>query len=685
MNSAVAIIQARMGSSRLPGKTLADLAGKPLLERVIDQVGAANSIKEVIVVTSRLAEDDDIELLCESIGVRCYRGDGFNVLSRYAECLPLFSQSAIVRITADCPLHSPDTIDEVVEAFRTYDCDYVSNTNPYTRPDGQDVEVFSRDLLIKCADKASTEIELEHVTPWMRFSEGVKRSSYYHETSEFAKSHWSVDYKSDLDFVRRVWFELLKNKKEYYTFLEISEAIKRKGINMSNVIVNEGYYKSIYTSASDVKSKSLELSKSKEWLYRSDKVIPGGAQTYSKSWRHHIKGVTPIFLSSGKGSKVWDVDGNSYIDFIQGLLPNILGYADDRVNKAVLEQIKHGHCFSLPTPIEVELAEKLVSIIPCAEKVRFGKNGSDATTGAVRVARAYTGRERVATCGYHGWHDWYIGTTSRNIGVPSSTRELTSTFDYNSIDSLKHVLEKHSNEYAAVIMEPFNFVSPYDGYLEQVLELTHKHGALLIFDEICSGFHFGLGGAQKLFDVIPDLATFGKALGNGWPISCITGKSEIMDVFDDAFFSFTFGGDSSSIAAALKVISILENEDDYARMGSAGVKIRDGLKVFAKESGFGDNFIIKGHEHWMTFDFIDDSGKTDRILKTLWLQEVTRRGCLVLTTFNISSSLSDANVHDALTAFAGAFKYLSVCVKENLPLEECIDGEIPIPAFRARS
>ena len=231
-----------------------------------------------------------------------------------------------------------------------------------------------------------------------------------------------------------------------------------------------------------------------------------------------------MFLAKGKGCRVWDVDGNEYVDYIQGLLPNILGYAHEEVNRAVAEQLGQGHSFSLPHPLEVELAERLVRLIPCAEKVRFGKNGSDATSGAVRAARAFTGRDRIACCGYHGWQDWYIGSTTRNAGVPGAVRALTHPFIYNDLGSLQKLLDSHPGEFAAVIMEPVNFWPPAAGFLEGVKSSCAPARRLLIFDEICSGFHFGLGGAQKKFGVTPDMACFGKAMGNGFPISCVVGR-----------------------------------------------------------------------------------------------------------------------------------------------------------------
>ena len=321
-------------------------------------------------------------------------------------------------------------------------------------------------------------------------------------------------------------------------------------------------------------------------------MIPGCSQTFSKGANQHVRGVAPMFLAKGKGCRVWDVDGNEYIDYIQGLLPNILGYAHEEVNAAVAEQLAQGHSFSLPHPLEVELAERLTRLIPCAQKVRFGKNGSDATSGAVRAARALTGRERIACCGYHGWQDWYIGSTTRNAGVPEAVRALTHPFVYNDLGSLQKLLEEHRGEFAAVIMEPVNFWPPAAGFLEGVKKLAHEHGALLIFDEICSGFHFGLGGAQKRFGVTPDMACFGKAMGNGFPISCVVGRADVMKVFEDIFFSFTFGGEVASMAAAMKVLDVLETTDALARMDANGRVLQEGLNALAKEAGIAGSYPV---------------------------------------------------------------------------------------------
>ena len=680
----VAIVQARMGSTRLPGKTMMDVAGIPLLERLLRQLVGSKTIDQVVIATSIDDSDDVIEEFASGLGYLVVRGSEQDVLSRYVIAADVSGADVVVRLTADCPLHSPDTVDEVVEAFLASGVDYACNTNPYTRPDGQDVEVFKREILNRAVICAEDDPDREHVTPWMRRSSDVMRLDVIHNQPHSSSCRWSVDHLDDLQFVRTVWSHLDRYGAGPFTFKEIMSATIDSGAVQGKAVINEGFYLSIFKIATGEAAPPLLLDKSFTWLERSEKVIPGGAQTYSKSWRHHIRGVTPIFLDSGKGAIVTDVDGNQYVDLVQGLLPNILGYANDEVDRAAYERACSGHSFSLPHPIEVELAEKLCRLIPCAEMVRYGKNGSDATAGAVRVARAYTGREHVAVCGYHGWQDWFIGTTSRHAGVPEAVRELAHTFPYDDPDALEALLSSRPGQFAAVIMEPVNFVWPKHGYLEKVKEIAHKHGALLIFDEICSGFHFGLGGAQKIFGVLPDLATFGKAMGNGWPISCIVGRREIMQVFEDAFVSFTFAGDVSAMAAALKVLEILESGDAYARMTAAGTKLMDGARVMAAAAGLEDVFVIKGHPHWCLFSFVDKNGADDPATRALWVQEVTRRGVLILTTFNISAALDEASVKTVLSAFAHGFKRVAEAKALGLNPESWLDGPIPIPAFRTR-
>lgn len=426
-----------------------------------------------------------------------------------------------------------------------------------------------------------------------------------------------------------------------------------------------------------------DIAQSKALFERARKVIPGCAQTFSKGYTQYVQGVAPIFLERGQGSYVWDVDGNRYIDLVQGLLPNILGYADEGVNRAVSEQIARGHSFSMPHPVEVELAEKLAEIIPCAEMVRFGRNGSDATSAAVRCARAFTRRDIIACCGYHGWQDWYIGSTARNRGVPEAVCNLTKPFAYNNLESLEAIFKAHPNNVACVIMEPTNFIEPAPGFLEGVRELTHRFGALLIFDEICSGFHFGLGGAQKLFGVTPDLACFGKAMGNGFPISAVVGSSEIMPIFEDIFVSFTFAGEVSAMAASLEVIARLEKEPIITQMAQCGLTIQAAIRRLARELGIEQNVINLGRPQWSITKFYDRSGAESIALKSLFQQEFIKRGILTLGTHNLNATISEADTQRIVGTYHEVMPILAEAIERDDAVSR-LEGSMIEVIFRVR-
>ncbi|HUU24574.1 MAG TPA: aminotransferase class III-fold pyridoxal phosphate-dependent enzyme, partial [Methyloceanibacter sp.] len=309
---------------------------------------------------------------------------------------------------------------------------------------------------------------------------------------------------------------------------------------------------------------------------RALKVIPTASQTFSKAATGTVEGAAPLFLERGEGARVWDPDGNVYIDYVMGLLPVVLGYRDPDVDGAIRTQLDRGITFSLATELEAELAESLCELIPCAEMVRFGKNGSDATSAAVRLARAFTGRDKIAICGYHGWHDWYIGTTARHLGVPQAIRDLSIAFPFNDLDALEALLKAEPDRFAAVILEPEGLDAPLPGFLDAVRGLCDTYGVVLVFDEIITGFRRHLGGAQAVHGVTPDLASFGKAMANGMPISAIVGRGEIMRLMEDIFFSGTFGGEALSLAASIATIDKLRRLDGPAKFAGMGARLRAG-------------------------------------------------------------------------------------------------------------
>jgi glutamate-1-semialdehyde 2,1-aminomutase len=410
---------------------------------------------------------------------------------------------------------------------------------------------------------------------------------------------------------------------------------------------------------------SKRYRESERLLQRALQTVPLGSQTFSKSKTQFPFGVSPYFIQKAQGSRVWDVDGNEYIDFVNGLAAVTLGYNDSDVTAAVQQQLQDGVIFSLPHPIEMQVAEKIVEMVPCAEMVRFGKNGSDATAGAIRVARAYTQRDHVAVCGYHGWQDWYIGSTLRNLGVPQATRDLTHTFVYNDLPSLEKIFKEYPGQIAAVILEPMNVAQPLPGFLETVKKVTHRHGAVLVFDETITGFRYAGGGAQEYFGVTPDLATFGKGLANGYPVSAVAGKAGIMRMMEEVFFSFTFGGETLSLAASLATMTKLQREPVLATLRERGEKILGGLQGLIDRYQVSHFISLGGHPSWSFFLIKDTEKYSMWEIKTLFMQEMLARGILILGSHNMSYAHSEADVAELLAAYDQVLPILKEAVDNN--------------------
>jgi glutamate-1-semialdehyde 2,1-aminomutase len=425
----------------------------------------------------------------------------------------------------------------------------------------------------------------------------------------------------------------------------------------------------------------MRYKKTEILLDRALKSIPLASQTFSKSLTQYPRGVSPLFTEKGRGSKVWDVDGNEYIDFVNSLASVTLGYCDNDVDMAVQKQMKNGVTFSLPHILEMEVAEKLIDIIPCAEKVRFAKNGTDATSASIRIARAYTGKEHIAVCGYHGWQDWYIGSTSRDLGVPKAVKKLTHKFEYNNIDSLKDIFQEH--ELACVIMEPMNFEYPENAFLEKVKDLVHKNNALLIFDETITGFRYSLGGAQKLFNVIPDLATFGKGMANGYPLSAIVGSNKVMKKVEDIFFSGTFGGETLSLASTNAVIDKYKEKQVIQHFLEVGGYLLEQLNKLIYDEQLEDIFWTSGHPSW-SFLHIKSKGIFSTFeIKTYFLQEMFKRGILILGSHNLSLAHTKKEIDILLKTYSEVLPIVKREV-DNKSLSEKIQGDILKPIFKVR-
>ena len=420
------------------------------------------------------------------------------------------------------------------------------------------------------------------------------------------------------------------------------------------------------------------ITESEKLHVRATGLIPAFAHTIAKGPTQYVDGVAPKYLQRAKGSHVWDVDGNEYLDYNMAIGPISLGYGYPAVDDAIRRQLEDGIAFSLIHPLEVEVAELVREVIPNAESVRYAKAGAEVTSAAVRLARAYTGRDKVLCCGYHGWHDWYIGITARNAGVPQAVKDLVYTFNYNDMDSVMAALDKDT---ACVILEPMTFDFPKDDFLHKLKAACEANGTLLVFDEMWTGFRWALGGAQAYFGVTADLACYSKAIANGMPIAVLAGRADVMGLIDEhVFFFTTFGGEALSLAATQATIRELRDKNVPADLGAKGQRLMDGYNDIATELGIRDITYCKGHPA-RAMTVFDDKGGQGLLMKSLVQQELIRRGILWSGFHNMCYSHTEADLDYTLEAFGEVLAELKGAL-ETGDLASRLRGKPVQPVFR---
>jgi len=678
----IAVIQARMGSSRLPGKVLAELAGLPVLYWVVRAARQIPGVDLAVVATSTEAIDDEIADWSRAENVDCFRGVEEDVLSRISDCAKIYGADEVLRLTADCPFLDPQICGVVLTKLRRTSSDYASNVSPPTWPDGLDCEAISVKALLEANAKAELPEDRQHVTPYIR--RNAHEFSIVNVSCPIPGLHeerWTLDTLEDLEYLNAIAENLSAERPPSY--LETLEVIdKYDGVREKKPkhSRNQGYRDQLAQSELRLDRR---FSQSETLYERAIQTIPLGSQTFSKSRIQFPQNEAPLFLSHGHKGRVWDVDGNEYVDLLGALLPVVLGYCDPDVDEAIRRQLDSGISFSLATSLEIKLAELITSVVPCAEMVRFGKNGTDATSAAIRLARAFTGRERIAVCGYHGWQDWYIGATTKNKGVPPAVSGLTHTFTYNDLESLSSLLKTFEGEFAAVIMEPVTMLEPEEGYLAAVKQLTGEAGALLVFDEIITGFRFDLGGAQKIFGVTPDLCTLGKSMANGMPLSAIAGRADVMNEMENIFFSGTFGGETLSLAAAISVIEKMQREPVIESLWQSGQYLKENVGDLISNLGLNDVVEVIGYSPWTQLRFNGVENKSSEALRTFFLARAIQAGVLTLGTQNMSYSHTVEDLNHVLSAYNFALIQMKKYINDD---DSCIRlaGPPIQPVFKVR-
>lgn len=426
---------------------------------------------------------------------------------------------------------------------------------------------------------------------------------------------------------------------------------------------------------------------------RACELIPGGTQLISRRPSRLAYGVSPVYAARAQGARFWDVDGNEYIDWVSGIGAIILGYCDPVVDAAVVEQLAAGTAYSINHELEVELAEELIRTVPCAEMVRYAKGGGEACAMAVRIARGATGKDKILFCGYHGWHDWYLAANLRTdaaldahlfsgiepIGVPQALAGTAIPFPYGDPSELGRLLDDHRGEIAAVIMEPFRSEFPPHGYLQEVRNLTQQHQAVLIFDEVSTGFRPAVGGAQELTGVTPDLAVFAKSISNGYPMAAVVGRWDVMSAASRMFISSTYWSDTLGLRAALTTLREIRRRNVPETLRNIGAQLRQGVNAAAQQAKLPVTCDGVSFQPHLTFQIDDTQRRTQAT--TLYIQEMAKRGCHGYASFYLNAAQGPAEIDQTLSAVRETFLLIAAGLEAG-DLTHLLECDLRSDSFR---
>lgn len=649
----IAIVQARMGSTRFPNKVMRAINGVPMIEILFQRLAKASKVDQIILATSIDPRNLPLAEHVRGLGYDVFQGSENDVLDRFYQASKPYLPDTVIRITGDCPLIDPDLVDQVVAAFEIQKVDYITNTLPPTYPDGLDIEVFSFTSLELAAQQAALPVEREHVTPYIRES-GLFKTGNVAYRSDYSLERWTVDEVADFEVITAIFNHF--HPRTDFCWLEVLELRKNEpSIFQANqhLIRNEG---------------AVMGTGQKLWK-RAKQVIPGGNMLLSKRAEMFLPDQWPAYFSKAKGCKVWDLDGNEYIDmFIMGIGTNILGYGHPEVDEAVHQTVTAGNMSTFNCPEEVYLAEKLVELHPWADMARLARSGGEANAIAIRIARAASGRDKVAICGYHGWHDWYLAANlgdDENLaghllpglepkGVPQNLRGSVLPFNYNNYAELESLVNEH--DIGVIKMEVVRNMGPEDNFLHKVRKLATERNIVLIFDECTSGFRETFGGLHKKYGVEPDMAMFGKALGNGYAITATIGRREVMEAAQSTFISSTFWTERIGPSAALKTLEVMERMKSYEVITAMGNRIRHSWQQLADKYGIGIS-------HWglpaLTGFTINSSNAL--AYKTLISQEMLAKGYLAGNSVYVCTEHTPAVVDAFFSELDPVFALIKEC------------------------
>jgi len=669
----VAIVQARMGSTRLPNKVMSPINGVPMIGLLLSRLAKCKEVNQIVLATSTDARNCPLTEYVEKLGFFCISGSEDDVLNRYLQAAQAVNADTIVRVTGDCPLIDPELVDEVIKKFKNSDLDYLSNTSPPWFPDGLDAEVFSLQALQRASNETKESFDLEHVTPYLRRPEYFKNGALTN-TEDLSGLRWTVDEPKDLEVIKQIFAHFAPNI--YFSWTDVLE-LQRKQPELFtanyNIIRNEG----------------AKMGTGQKLWKRAKNIIPGGNMLLSKRAEMFLPDQWPAYFSKAKGCQVWDLDGNQYTDMsIMGIGTNILGYGHPEVDAAVHQTVDSGNMSTFNCPEEVYLAEKLVELHPWADMVRLARSGGEANAIAIRIARAASGKDNVAVCGYHGWHDWYLSAnlgSEENLaghllpgldpkGVPQNLRGTVFPFNYNNFEELENIVNTH--DIGVIKMEVLRNKGPEDNFLQKVRKLATDRGIVLIFDECTSGFRQTFGGLHKMYGVEPDMAMFGKALGNGYAITATIGRREVMEAVQSTFISSTFWTERIGPTAALKTLEVMQRIQSWDIITQTGLNIRDRWQQLADQHAL-------QIDHWGLPALTGFTFKSDNALayKTLITQEMLNKGYLASNSVYVCTEHTPDVLDGYFSELDSIFATIKKC-EEGLDVMNLLKGPVCHGGFK---
>ena len=669
----VAIVQARMGSTRLPNKVMKLINGVPMIELLLSRLSKSKEIDQIVVATSTDPRNITLAKHVRSIGYACEIGSENDVLSRYVQAANVHGADIIIRITGDCPLVDHELVDDCVTRFKAASCDYFSNIAPPTFPDGLDIEVVTLAALQRAQIESNKAFDHEHVTPYIRESGFFKTYSMQFE-EDLSGYRWTVDNPEDFQVITNVFNNFAPDIQ--FSWLKVLELQRNNGeLFMANQKIKRNLGASIGTGQ-------------KLWQ-RAKRVIPGGNMLLSKRAEMFLPDQWPAYFTKAKGCKVWDMDGIEYTDMsIMGIGTNTLGYGQEEVDEVVIRTVHNGNMSSLNCPEEVYLAEKLIELHPWADMARLARTGGEANAIAIRIARAASGRDKVAVCGYHGWHDWYLSANLGNDksldghllpglepnGVPRNLRGTVFPFQYNNFEELETLVKVQ--DIGVIKMEVVRNVGPEDNFLHKVRKLATERNIVLIFDECTSGFRETFGGLHKKYGVEPDMAIFGKAMGNGYAITATIGRREVMEATQSTFISSTFWTERIGPSAALKTLEVMDRIKSWEAITNTGLHIRHNWQALANQ------YSIE-IDHWGLPALTGFSFKSPNALfyKTLITQEMLKQGFLAGNCVYVCTAHTPQIIDSFFNALDPVFALIKEC-EEGRDVHALLNGPVCHAGFK---